>query len=101
MASGIADQLHRQWTQPGQTLPARVNRRARDPPEGTRKTSSQPTSTSETLLPTNSSIVRKKQHHRANTELVELSVLPYNPRPGLTATLAGAQTHPATYPLNE
>src|SRR5262252_6945270 len=42
MVSGIDDQLRRQWTRPGQTLRARVNLRARDPPEVTHETSSQP-----------------------------------------------------------
>src|SRR5579864_8111855 len=41
MVSGIDDQLHRRWTRPGQTLRARVNHRARDPPKVTPKTSSQ------------------------------------------------------------
>src|SRR5262249_47790630 len=42
MVSGTDDQLRRQWTRPGQTLRAPVNRRARDPPEVTPKTSCQP-----------------------------------------------------------
>src|SRR5215467_5902727 len=42
MVSGTDGQLRRQWTQPGQTLRARVDRRARDPPEVTPKISCQP-----------------------------------------------------------
>src|SRR5215470_2165637 len=36
MVSGIDDRLHRPWTLPGQTLRARVNRRAREPPKALR-----------------------------------------------------------------
>src|SRR5262245_1720657 len=113
MVSGIDDQLRRQWTRPGQTLRARVNRRARDPPKV------------QDPLPTNSIIVRKQQHNGENNELVELSGTPLQPVSrgcggsvnrlacgvmvavagmvvlGMTATLAGAQTHTATYPLND
>src|SRR5262249_35264633 len=65
MVSGTDDRLRRQWTRPGQTLRARVGRRARDPPKVT-------------VLPSNSRIVRKRQYHREKNDLVELSVLRYN-----------------------
>src|SRR6266851_4759383 len=72
MVSGIDDRLHRQWIRPGQTLRARVNRRAREPPKVLLN-----------LLPTNSRIVRKQQHHCENNELVELSVLRYKEQESL------------------
>src|SRR5947199_9853201 len=66
MVSGINDRLYRLWTRPGQTLRGRVNHRTREPPKKLLN-----------LLPMNSRIVRKRQYHCDNNELVELSVLRY------------------------
>src|SRR5436305_1060081 len=61
MVSGIDDRLHGLWTRPGQTLRARVNHRAREPPKVVLLK----------ILPTNSTIVRKSQYHCDNNEVVE------------------------------